>query len=168
MEDEKKKVEIFMPPNTLRAKVGSGPIGMIAIDPSIIKRAEAAVEDLRQEFDSWLQIDISSLANSFAAFTHERNAANAGALFRAAHDLRGQAQTFEYPLIARIAGSLAKLMDGMQSLEFAPLPLVTAHVNAIHVIHRDKIKDVNNRMALVLAEELEGRVLQTLQGASTG
>ena len=169
MADENKKVEIFMPPNTLRAKVGGGgPIGTISVDPSIIKRAEAAVENLRQEFDGWLQIDISSLATSFAAFTKERSTANAAALFRAAHDLRGQAQTFEYPLIARIANSLAKLMDGMQSWEVAPLPLVTAHVDAIHVIHRDKIKDINNRMALVLVEELEGRVLQTLQTASVG
>lgn len=166
-DDNKKKAEIFMPPNTLRAKVGgSGPIGTITVDPNAIKRAEAAVENLRQEFSGWLAIDISALASAFAAFTKERNATSAAALFRAAHDLRGQAQTFEYPLIARIAASLAKLMDGMQSWEGAPLPLVTAHVDAIHVIHRDKIKDVNNRIALVLVEELEGRVLKTLASVS--
>lgn len=166
-EHNKNKAEIFMPPNTLRAKVGSaGTAGAAAIDPSVIKRAEAAVENLRQEFSGWLAMDISTLANSFAAFTKDRNATNAAALFRAAHDLRGQAQTFEYPLIARIAASLAKLMDGLQSWEVAPLPLVTAHVDAIHVIHRDKIKDINNRIALVLVEELEGRVLQTLASAS--
>jgi chemotaxis protein histidine kinase CheA len=157
--------EVIMPPNLLRAKVGSSG-GKLAIDPDILKRAEQAMVDLSQEFSGWLTQDIQSLAQSFQAFSTSPTADNAGALFRAAHDLKGQATTFEYPLIARVAASLAKLMDGMQSWDASPLPLVAAHIDAIHVIHRDRIKDISNRMALVLAEELEGRVVKTLAHAS--
>ncbi len=167
MAEQDKKAEVIYPPNTLQAKVGTLKGGKFTIDPKIIQRAEKAVEDLRVEFDGWLNIDVTSLNNAYADFVKERSAENANALFRAAHDLRGQAQTFEYPLIARIASSLAKLIEGMNTWESAPLPLVSAHVDAIHVIHRDKIKDVSNRIALVLAEELEGRVFQALEQAST-
>jgi len=39
---------------------------------------------------------------------------------------------------------------------------VDAHVSAIHVIYRDKVLDMSNRVALVLAQELEGRVAELL------
>jgi chemotaxis protein histidine kinase CheA len=155
------KAEIIRPPNTLQVKLGGG--SGIAIDADAITRAERAVDGLKCEFSSWLTQDIATLSSSFATFAKDRNSNNAGALYRAAHDLKGQATTFEYPLVARIAASLAKLMQGLRSLEAAPLPLVEAHVNAIHVIHRDRIKDISNLVALTLAEELEGRVINTLE-----
>ena len=36
------------------------------------------------------------------------------ALLRAAHDIKGQAPTFNYPLIARVAGSLSRLIDDIR------------------------------------------------------
>ena len=159
------KAQVFMPPNTLKAKVGSLS-GKVTLDPEVLKKAEKAMDNLRHEFSDWLADDIKALTAAFAAFSKSSTPATAGVLFRAAHDLKGQATTFEYPLIARVASSLAKLMDGMQSRDAAPLPLVSAHIDAIHVIYRDRIKDISNRMALVLAEELEGRVTKTLEKAS--
>ena len=153
-----------MPPNTLRVKLGGG--SGANFDPDVIKRAEKAIDNLKGEFSDWLVQDIANLAATFAKFSKDRSHQSADALFRAAHDLKGQATTFEYPLIARVAASLAKLMEKLQSLEAAPLPLVQAHVNAIHAIHRDKIKDITTLVALTLAEELEGRVIQTLERAS--
>lgn len=160
-----RNAEVIIPPNTLRAKVCSS-AGKVAITPDVLKRAEAAMEDLRQEFSGWLTKDIEALANAFFAFSKSPDPERASALFRAALDLKGQATTFEYPLIARVATSLAKLMDGMQSWHAAPVPLVAAHVDAVAVIHREKIKDISNRIALVLTEELEGRVTVTLEKAS--
>jgi chemotaxis protein histidine kinase CheA len=155
--------QIIMPPNTLRAKLEGGDGGL---DAEAIKRAEAALNGLKPSFSDWLAADIAKLAEAFDAFARDNSAGNAGTLFRAAHDLKGQATTFEYPLVARVASSLSKLMDGLSSHAAAPLPLVAAHVDAIHVIHRDKIKDVSNLMALTLVEELEGRVIRTLAKAS--
>jgi chemotaxis protein histidine kinase CheA len=159
------KAEIIIPPDTLQKKVGATG-GKVMLDPQILKRAEQAMNNLRQEFSGWLSKDIEALSKAFMAFTGAPTSENAGMLFRAAHDLKGQATTFEYPLIARVAASLAKLMDGMTSREEAPLALVAAHVDAIAVIHREKIKDISNLTALTLAEELEARVVKTLERAS--
>ncbi len=158
------KAEIIMPPNTLRVKLGAS--GGVTVVPDAIKRAERAMDSLKVEFDGWLNKDIDNLSASYAAFAKNNTRENADALYRSAHDLKGQATTFEYPLVARIAASLAKLMQGVRSLQSAPLPLVEAHVNAIHAIHRDKIKDISNLVALTLTEELEGRVVRTLARAS--
>jgi len=156
------RAELIVPPNTLRAKLGVGTGGL---DPEAIKRAEKAMDSLKTEFADWIAKDITNLYDTFAAFKADGNAANAGRLFRAAHDLKGQAATFEFPLIARVAGSLSKLMDGLQSRESAPPVLVEAHVDAIRVIHRDNIKDISNLTALTLVEALEARVVQALARA---
>jgi chemotaxis protein histidine kinase CheA len=146
--------EIFMPPNLLKAKVGGTVSGL---DAAAIKRAENAMTTLREEFSDWLAQDVERLTNAHQNFGKGRNDRSAGILFRAAHDLRGQATTFEYPLIARAAASLCKLMDRPTSSD-APAQLIDAHVDAIIVIHREKIKDISNRTALTLVEELEARV----------
>ena len=88
------------------------------------------------------------------------------ALFRAGHDIKGQAATFEFPLIARVATSLCKLIDALDAPDSIPLGLIDAHVAAIRIIFRDKIKDPSNRMAMELCEELEARVTEALQLAA--
>jgi hypothetical protein len=72
--------------------------------------------------------------------------------------MKGQAATFNYPMIARVAGSLAKLVFGWPEDRDLPLSLVDAHVNAVHVIYRDKVMDESNKLALALAKELEAQV----------
>ena len=155
--------ELFMPPNMLKAKVG----GTIAgLDIAAVQRAEKAMETLKVEFSDWIAKDISRLGEVYSAFVANMNAVRAGDLFRASHDLKGQAATFEYPLIARVASSLSKLIDEMGSPDKIPLTLVQAHVEAIHVIHRDKIKDISDLTALTLVEELEKNVIKALAHAS--
>lgn len=165
MANETKKAEIFMPPNTLRAKLG----GSGYVDSDIVARAEKAMEGLKSEFPDWLREDIQKLNEAQANFAAARNTETTGVLFRAAHDLRGQATTFGFPLIARIAASLAKLMEGLAkaavALSDVPAPLISAHIDAIQVIHRQNIRDISNLTALTLTEELEGRVLKTLARA---
>ena len=156
-------IELFMPPNILKAKVGGTVAGL---DMAAVKRAEQAMEGLKVEFSDWIAKDITQLAKSYNAFITDKNGDRADDLFRASHDLKGQATTFEFPLIARVASSLCKLLDAQKSPEAIPLTLVDAHVNAIHVIHRDKIKDISNLTALTLAEALETKVIKALAHAS--
>jgi len=162
--DTAKTAEFIQPPNLLKAKLGGG--DGFALDAAAIKRAEQAMVTLKQEFSDWIAQDIAHLASAFARFVAGRSMETAEALFRAAHDLKGQATTFEYPLVARVAASLSKLMDELPARDEAPLPLVAAHVDAIHVIHRDKIKDISNLTALTLVEELEARTRKALARTS--
>jgi hypothetical protein len=148
-------IELFMPPNMLKAKVGgtfSGP------DLAAIKRAESAMEALKGEFAGWAEDDARKLTAARERFAKTRDAKSRAALLRAAHDMKGQAATFDYPLIARVAGSLSRLIHDLPEKAELPLSLVDGHVNAIHVIYRDKVMDMSNKVALRLAEELEARV----------
>jgi chemotaxis protein histidine kinase CheA len=150
-------IELFMPPNMLKAKLGGGS-GTPGPDLAAIKRAEAAMEDLRSEFAAWAADDVEKLTAARARFAKTPDAASRAALLRAAHDMKGQAPTFDYPMIARVAGSLAKLIGELPAGRDLPLGLVDAHVSAVHVIYRDKVMDASNKMAVVLSVELEKQV----------
>jgi chemotaxis protein histidine kinase CheA len=152
-------IEIFMPPNILKAKVGSAVGG---IDMAAVKRAEAAMETLRVEFNDWVGADVAKLGEVRDCYAAAPSAKGRDDLFRAAHDLKGQADTFEFPMIARIASSLTRLIDSTNSDSDVPLGLIDAHVAAIRVIFRDKIKTTTDKMASVLAEELEARVTEAI------
>ena len=85
-------------------------------------------------------------------------------LYRAGHDLRGQALTFEFPLVARVATSLCKMLDGHEGA--AAVALIDAHVEC-HPRHRQAehqgCKPTRSRNTL--ATELEARVSDYLDKA---
>jgi chemotaxis protein histidine kinase CheA len=154
-------IELFMPPNVLKAKVGGGTFA--GPDMNAIRRAEAAMEDIKGEFAGWAAQDVEKLMAARARFAQTPDTASRNALLRAAHDMKGQAATFNYPMIARVAGSLSKLAGELPADKPLPLGLVDAHVSAIHVIYRDKVMDESNKLVVALSIELEKQVAETLE-----
>jgi HPt (histidine-containing phosphotransfer) domain-containing protein len=96
-------IKLFMPPNMLKAKVG-GTIG--GIDLAAASRAEAAMDALKSEFNGWFTADVTRLVECRELFAARKDAKTRDNLFRASHDIRGQATTFGFPLVSRIASSL--------------------------------------------------------------
>jgi hypothetical protein len=152
-------IELFMPPNMLKAKVGGGPGGL---DLAAMQRAEDAMAALESEFGDWIATDVMALADARQRYSETPDAAARGALLRTAHDIKGQAPTFHYPLIARVASSLSRMIGELPSSAVIPLNLVDAHVNAIQVIHKNKMQDTNDRTAQALCAELDARVDEVL------
>jgi chemotaxis protein histidine kinase CheA len=152
-------IELFMPPNMLKAKMGGGHGG---IDMAALRRAEQAMDELKSEFADWLADDLQVLVAARADYAREPDAQMRAALLRAAHDLKGQATTFNYPLISRVAGSLSKLIGELPETAALPLSLIDAHVNAILVIHKQAMQDNADDIALALCKELDARVDELL------
>ena len=149
----KRPIEIFMPPNVLKAKMGNG-----GLDLSAVQRAEQAIDDLKGEFTGWVTEDVNRLVEAQQAYAKQSDTETLGDLYRAAHDLKGQATTFDFPLVSRVASSLCKLTDDSNYGLLLPLALIAAHIDAIKVIVRDNLKDPSDRMATVLSAELERQV----------
>lgn len=157
-----RSIEIFMPPNVLKAKLGSNGGGL---DYAAIKRAEEAVETIKVQFPDWIAEDIELLSYACKAYLDGNHQA-LGRLYRAGHDLKGQAATFEYPLIARIAASLCRLLDAPDISPRILRRLTEAHVEAIKVAFKNQIKTESNVTALQLAEELEAQVCLAVERAA--
>jgi HPt (histidine-containing phosphotransfer) domain-containing protein len=158
MANNKRPIEIFMPPNVLKAKMGSG-----KLDLSAVKRAEQAIDSLKSEFTGWVIHDVSRLVEAGQAYAKDRNEEALADLYRTAHDLKGQAATFDFPLISRVAASLCMLTDDTVYGLPLPLKLIEAHIDAIRVIVRDNLKDPSDQTAAELATELETQVAGFLE-----
>lgn len=150
-------IELFMPPNMLKAKAGGG-----GFDTAAMKRAEAAMENLKGQFVDWVAADVRALMAASSAFTKGGGEDARQALMRTAHDIKGQAATFDYPLMSRVAGSLSRLLGESKPDAALPAGLIEAHVAAIQVIFREKITDPQNALALTLCSELDARVKDVL------
>jgi uncharacterized protein with NAD-binding domain and iron-sulfur cluster len=152
--------QLIQVPNTLKLKVG-GRFG--GIDPAAIAKAEAALKGLSSNFAEWLQDEIVKLEAARARIKAEGwNAETAESLYLRAHDLKGLGSTYEFPLITRIAGSLCKMIDDAETRLKAPMLIIDGHIDAIRACVRDSIKDDQNPIGKMLAEELEGQVKKFL------
>ena len=156
-------IELFMPPNMLKAKVGGGLGG---IDMAAMKRAETAMETLKSEFGDWIADDVKALMEARARYAATPDTESRDALLRAAHDIKGQAATFSYPLIARVAASLSRMIGELPPDIPLPLSLIDAHVSAIQVIHKNRMQDTNDKTAQALCAELDARVDEIVAAAT--
>src|ERR1700760_1539753 len=145
-------IELFMPPNMLKAKAGGGFGG---VDLGAIKRAETAMDGLKDEFAGMAGGSIAPPLKPHAPYAANPAPASRAALLRTSLDLKGMAATFGFPLMARVAGSLAKLLSEAPEGKPLPLKLVEAHVAAVQVIQRSNITMPDHKGTLALLAELE-------------
>lgn len=149
--------EVIQVPNMLRLKVGSRFGGLNA---GAVAKAEAALKGLSSQFSQWLRDELEKLEAARSAIREQGLTKETGdKLYTHAHDLKGLGATYEFPIITRMAGSLCKLLETPEARMKAPMKLVDAHIDAIKASVRDDIRDENNPMGRILAEELERQVL---------
>ena len=156
-------IELFMPPNMLKAKVG-GSVG--GIDLSALLRAESALETLKTEFHTWVRDDVENLNVARDAVAATPDSRSLEKLYRASLVMTGQAETLEFPLVARVAKSLCDLIVVARSTDI-PMALIDAHVDAIRIIFRDGVRSCSDPTALELAGELEARVAELAPACPT-
>ena len=122
-----------------------------------VARAEEALAGLSGEFKNWMLVEADRLSTAHAAmlekgFTEEA----AEELFRAAHDIKGDAATFGYPSAAVAAESLCRIIEHAPDLERVPAELIAHHINAIQAIVRENAGINNAGMAAALSKKLRG------------
>lgn len=152
---KQKPIEVITPPNALKAKVGGA---LPALDQKAIARAEAALENMSSQFAEWINEELARLLEAWAAYekapgTH----ASRNELHRRAHDLKGLAPTYGYPLVGRICASLCKLTGDEHGDLNPPDKLLKAHVDAVKAAVTGKIMGADHPVGLALANELEAQ-----------
>jgi HPt (histidine-containing phosphotransfer) domain-containing protein len=143
--------EVITPPNRLQKAVAiAKPAGF---DP--IARAEEALGNLASEFSGWMdqeceQLDEARQKVKAEGFTQ----ATRDPLFRAAHDIKGEAATFGFPLVAPPAESLCRLIEHTPDMARIPLELVDQHVDTIRAIVREGARSDIEDVARALTRRL--------------
>ncbi len=145
--------EVIVPPNKLKKAVVRAKPGAADFDP--VASAEAALAELAGEFAVWMEHECTRLDAARTAIRAAGiNAANRDMLFHAAHDIKGQAETFGFPLVAPVANSLCRLIEHTPDMHRIPFALVDQHVDAIRAITHKNAQGNSERTAAHLAERL--------------
>jgi HPt (histidine-containing phosphotransfer) domain-containing protein len=122
-----------------------------------VARAEKALAGLSSEFKNWMTIEADRLADAHASILRDGlTDLTRQELFRAAHDIKGDAATFGFPSAAAAAESLCRIIEHAPDLEKVPSNLVTHHINAIQAIVRERTKLDTAATAGELSRQLRG------------
>ena len=122
-----------------------------------VARAEEALAGLSGEFKDWMVVEAARLTTAHAAIL--KNGFVEGAaeeLFRAAHDIKGDAATFGYPSAAAAAESLCRIIEHAPALEKVPAELIKHHINAIQAIVNNHTRLDSTKVATELGRKLRG------------
>ena len=145
--------EVIVPVNKLRKVVSEVAVVDPADDP--VARAEQALVGLADEFASWMHEECIRLdaarrnvkAKGFGKTTRD-------ALFHAAHDIKGEAATFGFPLLVAPADSLCRLIEHTPDMNRIPMTLVDQHVDAIRATFREGARPDVEQVAEALTRRL--------------
>ena len=122
-----------------------------------IARAEKALAGLSGEFKNWMGIEADRLAAAHAAILkHGFTKITREELFRAAHDIKGDADTFGFPSAGAAADSLCRIIEHAPDLNDVPSNLIAHHINAIQAIVRERTRLDTASTASELSRQLRG------------
>ena len=145
---------VIIQPNPLRTVLRRVPEEDMD-DP--VARAEKALADLSGEFKNWMVIECDRLAAAHAAILKDGfTKATGEELFRAAHDIKGDAATFGFPSAATAAESLCRVIEHAPDIAKVPSELIAHHINAIQAIVSQRTKLDTISMANELSSRLRG------------
>jgi HPt (histidine-containing phosphotransfer) domain-containing protein len=144
--------EVITPEHKLRKAVTRKP-ALPGDDP--VARAEKALAELSTHFSTWMDSECERLAKArrdvaAGGFTQ----ASKDALFHAAHDIKGEAATFGFPLVALAADSLCRLIEHTPDVTRIPVTLVDQHVDAVRAIYREYARSDAKELATRLTQRL--------------
>ena len=143
--------EVITPPTDLRKAVTQ--VADDNDDP--VARAEAALAQLSNEFGDWMHAECERLDAArhelkrlgFTKKTHDD-------VFRAAHDIKGEAATFGYAAVGPAADSLCRLIEHTPDMTRIPLTLIDQHVDAVRAIARERDRADLAAIATALTQKL--------------
>jgi HPt (histidine-containing phosphotransfer) domain-containing protein len=145
--------EVIKPENKLRDAVSTQPYMPGEEHP--VARAEKALEALSPEFSSWMEAECDRLDKARHTITQSGfTITSRDALFHAAHDIKGEAATFGFPLVAAAAKSLCRLIEYTPDITHIPLKLLDQHVDAVRAIFREYSRSDAEELAAMLTGRL--------------
>jgi chemotaxis protein histidine kinase CheA len=122
-----------------------------------VARAEKALAGLAGEFKDWMAIECDRLAAAHAAILSQGfDTDTSEELFRAAHDIKGDAATFGFPTAGAAAESLCRIIEHAPDLQRVPPELIAHHIKAIQAIVRENATVADTGTAAALSKKLRG------------
>lgn len=156
------RVTFLDPPKTLRRAFLPGPA--TSGDHGAIEKADEALCKLSAHFEEWMQDNLQRLNIAVADLTKTGITEDSlDTLFRAAHDLRSDSQTFGFSLAADVSNSFCQYLEAARVNGQAPVAVIEKFSQAISAMSKTCSNAKEKQIAEILTEAL--RVLAREQQA---
>ena len=107
-------------------------------DEDPIARAELALAQISNEFETWMHNECDRLDSARHKVKQSGlSKESKQELFLAAHDVKGNSETFGFPAVVPAADSLCRLLEYSPDISKIPLTIVDQHVDAVRAIVRE-------------------------------
>ena len=152
---DSEKPKIVTPPNTLKSKVVVG--GPKAVDPAALERAEEAIANLAGDYLDWVQEDLKKLEEGLDALKASDGDDKdlLGAMFRIAHEIKGQGGSFGYDLMTRIGNQLCHFVENLAEAGPPEVEVIGLHVDALKLVIAKRMRGDGGQAGQALLRGLE-------------
>ena len=132
---------IIRPPNELLRKVGTDD-DESGFDETRLRQAEAAVTELKKDFSQWVREDLTRLRRAYesACTDAAKRQDHLDAIAGLVHEIKGEAGSYDYPLLTRVAESLQNFVHSVDGCRDVQLDIIGKHVEAMEAIIRENLE----------------------------
>lgn len=131
--DRRRRAEILFPPNTLKAKVGSG-----GIDEKLIIKAQKIIEETKVDFLPTGQRYLKSLEEGVSTTKANRGRMDDEGLIATmlypAMQLKANGGMFGYPLVTAVAARLIRFLEQIHEANDDALEVIHAYIETLKAI----------------------------------
>ncbi len=153
-----RKAEFIMPPNTLKAKVGSG-----GLAEEILSKAELLLEKNTADFLPLADMYLNSLQKGMdqardtdtSALDESGNESVIAAMLYPAMQLKANGGMFRYPMVTRIADRLIQFLEVIHKADLDALEIVMAFHATIRAVVLGRIMGDGGRQGADLIAALD-------------
>lgn len=155
----KRQAKFFTPPNTLKAKAGSG-----GVSDTILDRAQDLLENHTIDFAPLAEIYLNQMkkgiAEALALGTTTDSEDAIGKILIPCMQLKANGSMFHYPLVTRIADRFVQFIEVVERLDKETLDISNAFLTALKIVVSSKIKTDGARHGNALIEELNNACMR--------
>ncbi len=134
----RRKAEFIKPPNTLKAKVGSG-----GLSEEILNKAQALLENNTVDFLPLAEMYLERLMNGIEQAKEADSSSNQEPLISAmlypGMQLKANGGMFHYPLVTRIADKLIQFLEVIKDVDIEAVEIVLAFHTTIRAVAQGRI-----------------------------
>ena len=134
------KAQVIKVPNLLRAKVGNKPGPDLN---QIVRQAEAALGSMQDQYETWIRDYVTKINEALATARRSvpPDPETIALIRKTSHDIKGQGETFGYPLLTQVGHMLFYFIDRDQGQAARSIDLIAAHIEFMNLVLQDKIHD---------------------------
>ena len=154
--DQKRKrsVEFIPVPEDLRQKVGTG-----GLDPTIIERAQAIIDNNSFDFTPEAQRQLSAIREGVRMCQTQRGRFDADSLIaiiaQPAMQLKANGTTFGFPIVTKIANLLIRFIEVLNDIDDDALDVIDGFSTALNAVIVGQIKGYGGKEGDGLYNALE-------------